>query len=110
MQRRGSGVPEGRLKIAQINAGNPRAVSTSPEGTAEAWWVQPSLRDLDSCRRKPGVETPGYFQNVLSGQKWVEIHLRLRALKHLSDFGSSEFGFHIRTSFIAFTNALNSAL
>ena len=40
----------------------------SPEGTAEIEPSRPSLRDLPYHDAKPGVETPGYFQTVPSGQ------------------------------------------
>ena len=72
------------MKIARrFNAGGAANARISPEGTAE-WaecsegdvrfrWIefQPSLRDLDSADDDPGVETPGYFRDVPSGQMSV---------------------------------------
>ena len=48
----------------------------SPEGTAERWYetvhLQPSLRDSKSIDHNPGVETPGYYRDVPSGQIFIE--------------------------------------
>ena len=45
-----------------------RSGRASPEGTAEIEPSHASRRDLLSHHAKPGVETPGYFHAVPTGQ------------------------------------------
>jgi hypothetical protein len=62
-------VPEGQKIIARrFNAGFWPAMAWRPDGTIESRYFQPSLRDLMLSAGVPGVEAPGYSQEVPPGQ------------------------------------------
>ena len=87
----GNGCPEGTEENSPaFQRWEVRPTRTSPVGTAERWnparliGIQPSLRDVNSGNRIPGVETPGYSREVPWGRSGDEstniIRTQVRAL------------------------------
>src|SRR5688572_8993821 len=68
------------MKIAQrFNAGTYAAPDKVPKGWQRPVYARPSLRDSNSIDHNPGVETPGYYRNVLPGHIAIEFPKGSRA-------------------------------